>query len=468
VVALAQGMPLTNITSPSAAAASWAARGSEGTTKIPPLSTHPTSRAGSRAATAAAAAAAAAPSSSSSAASPLVVFPELSDQLLCAPDNVIWVYGQFALSFFATEATAAAKLSKKLRAMMREAQRHYEISRAYFCALTAGEQRAEVLRSALGFISSNANTNINGSSSSTNSNSGSGGTRRASRSPITNAAADTPSATSAAAAATSVEDSVFTALRQSWPTSSDAACVDGKGDGSTPYPPGLRVNLVLDIIASRKTLGAQPLRSRAYHIAEALYRRVMYPVADTTTTTTVVLGNRLSPARDVHRSSSNNNNNAAEAYVDTLRDLSPHVRAFIIGISDTDSTLVGRDVVCPYRHLTPPSPVQLRMRNTLEGLADVAAQRQQRQRFSASPSAARGGSAVTNTCPPVDAAADASMALAALVSRQLLLRHSVDALLPAPYTRVAPTLLSRLDQTRLILCPPPVDWSSTEEEAETT
>lgn len=396
----------------------------------------------------------------SSAAGAVVLFSELPDQLLCSPDNSIWVYGQYALSFFASEATALAKLETKLAAMMREAHRLYEVSRLYFLSLSAAEQRAEVLRCA-----------------SASGGGGGGG----------NAAAHLARAVEAL----QMEEGVYQALREGWPSaissatrggadvpmqeeggwkeaagaaatslSADAAEAqtndDEAADGVVRYAAGLRVNLVLDIIASRKTLGADPLHSRAYRIAEALYRRVLAPPP---AAAAVPLGLRIRPRLS-------RGEGEGGAHVDPLRAAAPHVRSFVIGVSDTGVTLVGRDVVCPYRHVATLSTLQQRMRSALEGLAE--AQQRPASSFVSAAVAGGGGSPIAaqhtsaSGAAQDDGAGEAAYMLASMVARQVQSRHSTDSLLPGPYTRVAPVLLGQVDQTRLILCAPPVDWTSVE------
>ncbi|KPA73419.1 hypothetical protein ABB37_09863 [Leptomonas pyrrhocoris] len=475
-------------------------------TKLPALVARPPSSRPATARARLAAAAASTAATSSNAASAFVVFPELPDQLLCAPDNTIWVYGQYALTFFATEAAAQAKLERKLQAMLREAQRHYEVSRAFFHSLSPEEQQAELLRS-----SSNSNV-----------------------APLYRPTATAATATilspgeAAAAAAVMMEENVYWPSRESeylrrhrprsqgddahhrssdggvrynvtghrrsgsigsarnaWDAAGDViAGAEDSEDSGAPYPPGLRVNLVLDIVASRKTLGAAPLRSRAYRIAERLYRRVMRRpqqqqqeqqrkshgemAADAAAAArTIRPGDRpTAPMNGAGETTTR----APDERVDALHDMAPYIRALVIGISDANITLVGRDVVCPYRHLPAPTPTQWRVRSALEALADASRQQQQQPRLhSASSSTGAAGAAACATggkmaAPATPTSVAASMMLAALVAKHVLQRRSVESLVPAPYTRVAPTRLGQLDQTRLILCTPPVEWSTAGEE----
>ncbi|KAL7703438.1 hypothetical protein N2W54_002063 [Lotmaria passim] len=477
-------------------------------------------------------------SSCSSSSSSFVVFPEIADQLPCSPDNALWVYGRYELSYFATEATAQGRIAKLLRAMLREARRHYELSRAFFCALRPEEQRAEVLRCAetgvrVGSVSSSSSNNNNsiinnnGSSVMYSVRPNANAVVPATTTPAAGVGGDFANVNAACSTtgAVAVQESVYRALREAWPVwessrshhrSDDSDDDDvssgndsiirtkknkkrsgsgGGRDGSKAsgvggaemrlngarggnhnnnsnsrsagwsaentgaaatvekegslesYPPGLRVNLVLDIVASRKTLGATPLQSRAYRIAENVYRLVMQPTTTQTVGTTAATGT------------------AEERVGDNLHDLSPYVRTLVIGISDTDITLVGRDVVCPYRHLLTPPPLQMRFRCALEAMADAPLQPPQPQR-PPSPSASisptdRGG---VDDAGSSTSLVEASLALQTVVAKHLQGQRSLEALLPAPYMRVPPTLLSQLDQTRLILCVPPIECSAAEKE----
>ncbi|AYU75748.1 hypothetical protein LdCL_030012300 [Leishmania donovani] len=341
------------------------------------------------------------------------VFADLPDHLLCSPDNSVWVYGQYTLSFLTSEAAAQAKLERKVRCMMREAQRQYDISCAFFHSLTSEEQMAEVLRV------------------------GSGG-----------GVLSLPPAMTAATGTSAKSDrkrltGVHRALRDTWPTwrgpdMSDAANglaareVGGAGEGKSSanrYSAGLRVNLVLDIVASRKTLRTVPLRSRPYRLAEYLYQLVMRPSATQRAT--------AAPAQG---------------------DMALHVRSLIIGISDADTTLVGCHVVCPYRHLTSPTPMMMRLRRAIEGAAD-----QERARALAAAEAANTTVSGLDTQWQASSAAAAAEAAASdaapsplrsLVASQLARYRCVDALFPAPYVRVPPQSLEQIDQSRLILCTP--------------
>ncbi|KAI5687380.1 hypothetical protein MNV84_00357 [Leishmania braziliensis] len=400
--------------------------------------------------------AAVSPSSSSS--PPLHVFADLPDQLLCSPDNSVWVYGQQALSFFSSEAAAQAKLERKVQCMMREAQRHYTISCAFFNSLTSEEQMAEVLRV-----------------------SGGGGLL-----PL-------PPAMSAAAMVTGTPAKrdhrrsgdgstpvkccrqrlagVHRALRDAWPTwgepdmngvasslvSREVGDADDDGSWQNCYSPGLRVNLVLDIVASRKTLGTAPLRSRPYRLAEHLYRLIMQSATTQPRTRSPML-----PSNDVPyttpttaRATPSTTNGAKATTIAAARarsDIAPHVRSLIIGISDAATTLVGLHVVCPYRHLSSPTPTLTRLRRAVEAAAD-----QQRAR-------ALSTTATTTTTgldthgqgasAAVIAEPAASAPLCCVVASQLARHRRVDALLPAPYVRVPPQSLELIDQTRLILCTP--------------
>ncbi|CBZ23206.1 conserved hypothetical protein [Leishmania mexicana MHOM/GT/2001/U1103] len=342
------------------------------------------------------------------------VFADLPDHLLCSPDNSVWVYGQYTLSFLTSEAAAQARLERKVQCMMREAQRHYDISCAFFHSLTSEEQMAEVLRV------------------------GSGG-----------GALSLPPAMTAATGAPAKSDpkrltGVHRALRDAWPTRhgpdmSDAANglaareVGGAGEGESSenrYSAGLRVNLVLDIVASRKTLRTVPLRSRPYRLAEYLYQFVMQPATT----------------------------QRAAAAAAGRGDMALHVRSLIIGISDADTTLVGCHVVCPYRHLMSPTPMMMRVRRAIEKAAD-----QERARALAAAEAANTTvSGLDTQCQASSAAvaaeAPASNAapspLCSLVASQLARYRRVDALFPAPYARVPPQSLAQIDQSRLILCTP--------------
>lgn len=357
----------------------------------------------------AAKAAAAAPSPSPS----FHVFTDLPDHLLCSPDNSVWVYAQHTLSFLTSEAAAQAKLGRKVQRMMREAQRQYDISCAFFHSMSSDEQMAEVLRV------------------------GSGG-----------GALSLPPAMTAATGTPAKSDrkrltGVHRALRDAWPTwrgpnMSDAANsltareVGGAGESESSenrYSAGLRVNIVLDIVASRKTLRTVPLRSRPYRLAEYLYQLVMQPSATQRATAAPALG-----------------------------DMASHVRSLIIGISDADTTLVGCHIVCPYRHLTSPTPMMMRLRRAIEGAAD-----QERARALAAAEAANTTVSGLDTQWQASSAAAAAEAAASdaapsplrsLVASHLAHYRRVDALFPAPYVRVPPQSLEQIDQNRLILCTP--------------
>lgn len=479
-------------------------------------------------------------SSCSSSSSSFVVFPEIADQLPCSPDNALWVYGRYELSYFATEATAQGRIAKLLRAMLREARRHYELSRAFFCTLRPEEQRAEVLRCAeagvgVGSVSSSNNNNSinnnNGSSVMYSVRPNANAVVTATTTPAAGAGGDFANVSAAwsTTGAVAVQESVYRALREAWPVwessrshqrsdnsddddvssgndsiirtkknkkrsgsggghdgskasgvggaemrlngarggnhnnnsnsrragwsaeNTGAAAAVEKVGGLESYPPGLRVNIVLDIVASRKTLGATPLQSRAYRIAENVYRHVMQP------TTTRTVGTTAAAAAAT--------GTAEERVGDHLHDLSPYVRTLVIGISDTDITLVGRDVVCPYRHLLTPPPLQMRFRCALEAMADAPLQPPQPQRppstsASISPTDRGGVDDAGSSTSPVEA----SFALQTVVAKHLQEQRSLEALLPAPYMRVPPTLLSQLDQARLILCVPPIECSAAEKE----
>ncbi|KAG5508349.1 hypothetical protein JIQ42_08273 [Leishmania sp. Namibia] len=401
-------------------------------------------------------------SSSSSSASPLRVFAELPDQLLCSPDNSVWVYGRYVLSLFTPEATAQAKLERKVRSMMQEAQRHYTISCAFFHSLTNEEQMAEVLRV-----------------------SGSGGTPSSPPSMTTAAMAtgtsvkrdlgrnvDGPAAEKSAQQRLA---GVHRELRGMWPTWGASDMNNAANDLSTRevrganddepsqncYAAGLRVNLV-DIVASRKTIGPEPLRSRPYRLAKNLYQRIMRSATAQPTesswmsTRSVVLCTPAIAAGMAHMSI--DGVSAPKAAAGRGWDnMAPHVRSLVIGISDAETTLVGCHVVCPYRHLSSPTPTLMRLRRAIEAAAE-----QERAR-------ALAAAAATTTAPvggidiqgqgsaaaAVVAARDtASSPLCSVVASQLGRYGCVDALLAAPCVRVPPQSLGHIDQSRLILCSP--------------
>ncbi|GET85576.1 hypothetical protein, conserved [Leishmania tarentolae] len=331
------------------------------------------------------------------------VFADLPDHPLCSPDNSVWVYGKYKLSFLTSEVDAQAKLEKKVHCMMREAQRHYDVSCAFFHSLTSEQQMAEVLR-----VSSSGGVLALPPPTTT----ATGTPSKSDRKPLTD---------------------VHRELRDTWPTWGGpsmedavtglaARVVGGAEEGKSSqnrYSPGLRVNLVLDIVASRKTLRTVPLRSRPYRLAEHLYKFIMCPAAP------------------------------------TQGSMALHVRSLIIGISDADTTLVGCHVVCPYRHLSSPTPTMVKLRHAIEAAAE-----QERARALAAAELANTTVSGLDTpwqasSLPVAAASDAALSpLCSLVASQLARYGRVDALFPAPYVRVPPQSLDQIDQSRLILCTP--------------
>ncbi|KAG5512403.1 hypothetical protein GH5_08254 [Leishmania sp. Ghana 2012 LV757] len=397
---------------------------------------------------------------SSSSASPFRVFAELPDQLLCSPDNSVWVYGRYVLSLFTPEATAQARLERKVRSMMQEAQRHYTISCAFFHSLTSEEQMAEVLRV-----------------------SGGGGTPSPPPSMTTAAMATGTSAkrdlgrnvdgTGAEKIDHQRLAGVHRELRGMWPTWGASDMNDAPNDLSTRevrgpnddepsqnyYAAGLRVNLVVDIVASRKTIGPEPLRSRPYRLAKNLYQRIMRSATAQPTesslmsTRSVGLCTPVTAAGMAHMSI--DGVSAPKAAVGRGWDnMAPHVRSLVIGISDSETTLVGCHLVCPYRHLSSPTPMLMRLRRAIEAAAE-----QERAR-------ALAATAATTTAPVggidaqgqgsavVTARDTVSSPLCSVVASQLGRYGCVDALLAASCVRAPPQSLGHIDQSRLILCSP--------------
>ncbi|KAG5511934.1 hypothetical protein JKF63_07759 [Porcisia hertigi] len=404
---------------------------------------------------------------------PFQVFPDLPDQLMCSPDNSVWVYGQHSISLLASEATMKTKLKQKISCMMQEAQRHYDISCAFFHSLSSEEQMAEVLRAS------------------------GGGTLVPP--PPTNA-------TSALTAGASVkrdhegisEDNgsvgnkfdrkgladAQRALRDAWPTwgkqdmnnpasnpvSREVESGDDVELSQNCYAPGLRVNLVLDIIASRKTLGPSPLSSQTYRLTEFLHRLILepsttQPPADSSPKparirkpppiATTAVGSVLARTKCAH---------ATKTVAKPAEcDMALHVRSLVIGISDTDTILVGRHLVCPYRHLPTPTSTMIRLRRAIEAAADEEQDGSPLKAAvltsdtAASPATATSGGLegpeqVSAAAPESDTT---TPSFRRVVSSQLARYHRIDALLPAPYGRVPPQSLDQIDQNRLILCAPP-------------
>ncbi|KAG5487747.1 hypothetical protein LSCM1_08113 [Leishmania martiniquensis] len=446
-------MPITRSSSRPSSAVQPVSFSSAGTRR--PLTVATTSRLTS----ASKAAAAPSPSSSSSSDAAFHVFADLPDQLLCSPDNTVWVYGKHRVSLFTAEAAAQAKLERKVRTMMQEAQRHYDISCAFFHSLTSEEQIAEALRAS----------------------GGGGGTP------------SPPSSTTMAAMATgasgkrdgvkngdgpTMEKSerqrlagVYRELRGMWPTweapdmkdavkglvTHQTGGVEDGGSSRNFYSAGLRVNLVLDIVASRKTMGTEPLHSRPYRLAEYLYQRIMQPTAaQPTVSSSVSLQNvalctasTAAGAAPLAISGAKALRTAAEP---GWADIAPHVRSLVIGISDAETTLVGCHVLCPYRYLSSPTPTLMRLRRAIEEAAD-----QERVRAAAAMAntPASGIDAQARGSPAVEAAeGTASSPLCRVVAAQLARYGRVDALLTAPCVRVPPQSLGYIDQSRLILCTP--------------
>lgn len=398
-------------------------------------------------------------------ASALPVVIDRPELLACSPDNSIWVYGSYVFQYLVADAATEMHTKRTINKMMREAARHFTVALFCFERMTPVERRAEVLRGVPASVQQHLSNETAGetapaaASSAAWARSSGGATpilvnnsfdaatgtiqrlprpprdpRRGNISTFAGGTGRGPTMTSFqndgpvpcdrdGDTAESREETIFRSLLRTWPTAMSVA-VGSSGAttkqkmsrrGSTAADPlhlprGLRVNIVFDFIASRKTLGGDPLHSRPGQLAEKLYQYI----------------------RSVY---------------------APFVHSIVIGMSDAKTTFVGRDIVCPYQHFSLNSTLFTNMRRVL------LMERQQRDvataaLISASNDNTAGSSGVLSASFAGEGSGGGDVVPLTSLSAHLtarLERHGPDAVLPQPYARVSPHLLNSIDQTRLIL-----------------
>ncbi|KEG11862.1 hypothetical protein DQ04_02201020 [Trypanosoma grayi] len=240
----------------------------------------------------------------------VVVFPYFRDRLACDPQNFFCVHADYEFKWCDTAKEAERGVCVLIDAMVAAVRRAFKDALEYWQKLPASLQRAHALRAVTALpltplsntlLHAQASTYMEGGGRQTMRKSidafsplTSSGSPRARRSSSGSGGRNTHATASLGRAAGSreqrEEDAVFANLLQQW----------------EPAYNKPRCRIVLDIIASRKTLGDDPPHSEPYQLGQKAFRFAQTKYA-------------------------------------------AEVAAMFVGISDSSVTLVGRDILYPYR-----------------------------------------------------------------------------------------------------------------------
>lgn len=331
----------------------------------------------------------------------VLVFPNYRDRLACDPQNYFCVYGEYEYRWKDSVADTERSLFALVDAMLSAVRRAYDEALEYWQKLPLSTKQAHALRSvatmSAGPLPSttlhaglHGDTPTRGAATRKHVLPRLGSFRAVSRVQMSGTGSSGRGAHKRGTMTRSLwredeEEAIMNNLLQQW------------------YPPnnGPKCRVVLDIIASRKTLGENSTESEPYRLGQKVYR-----------------------------------------YVKTM--YATEVMTTFVGISDRNVTLVGRDILYPYRVTGGGGGT-----TTFGTGRNFLSSRQFASRFST-------GTSVLASTDGFSTTVSGGMA-AMLSNMETLLSGTI----PVPRIVTAPpTNTDKVDNVRLVVCFPPTDTES--------